>query len=749
MGRETSGDSGTPESETTKRYRTRSGNTKTKGWNTSAKNIPEFETIIEDHTDASKSKVCSLKFRTSKDRVPVWIDASKAVFSDSLGKQTGYKFTWKGSQLSVSKPTETGDNAKILTIHFYNTGTILIQGNGSNWYAREIFPQVKELVSNNQIGASCDAQDGGHDNEDLATERTETIDDNLETIGTSSQDDAPAITTSGTSTEPTKTSSVTVDPTQEKENSSQNTIPKSPITSPTLRRVLGGLENIILTPLSKVRNSGKNKEGRPQHESRSRRALPTDDVQDKSTSEKCNSVHETLYTSLVDDLNNLKSLVFSNKVTMDNQQKCINDLTANVQNRKKEVEKQARQIQDLNTELERQREISKDLAKTISSQKADQEALQAQLTLLLNQPQPQSVSSTASRVCSNSQQDDSRIQRLYAEVVSGLEHPNSSPATQIPKPSDSEAPTTTNTQPRAPTTAISQPPVTTDTQPPATPPTRERVVPDKQTPVTPAAQTSGNVKVRVLADSLWNDVDPTIMFKDRTATITKSTTLRKASENALMLPDNNTELVIIHVGSNDMDNTKDRNDSVNICVEQTTKLIDRAKTSYPNAKIAMSQVLPRGSNTQSTLNKNIATYNNAIEQSCLEDNKLIYIRHRLLSQDRSLYKRDGIHLTPDAGGVKLMVADVKRTLRHRQEAMDSRQRTKQARGPQWMPSTQPYPRPGQHPPPLWNTPRNPPQMYPRNPARAPSRQGTDWNNTRDKQQTVEKLLHMLTDFLKQ
>ncbi|XP_035685634.1 uncharacterized protein LOC118422224 [Branchiostoma floridae] len=152
---------------------------------------------------------------------------------------------------------------------------------------------------------------------------------------------------------------------------------------------------------------------------------------------------------------------------------------------------------------------------------------------------------------------------------------------------------------------------------------------------------------------------------------------------------------------------------------------------------------------QSTLNKNIATYNNSVEQSCLEDNKLIYIRHRLLSQDRSLYTRDAIHLKHDAGGVKLMVADVKRTLRHHQEAMDSRQRTKPARRPQWMPNTQPYMRPGQHPPPLWNTPRDPSQMYPRNPARAPSHQGTDWNHTRDKQQTVEKLLHMLTDFLKQ
>ncbi|KAI8497654.1 hypothetical protein Bbelb_243060 [Branchiostoma belcheri] len=106
MGRETSGDGGALEPETTKRYRTRSGNTKTKAWNTPAKDIPQPETIIEDHTDANKSKVCSLKFRTSPDRVPMWIDVSKAKFDESFEAETGHKFTWKGSQLSIIDPTK-------------------------------------------------------------------------------------------------------------------------------------------------------------------------------------------------------------------------------------------------------------------------------------------------------------------------------------------------------------------------------------------------------------------------------------------------------------------------------------------------------------------------------------------------------------------------------------------------------------------------------------------------------------------
>ncbi|KAI8491959.1 hypothetical protein Bbelb_303320 [Branchiostoma belcheri] len=71
---------------------------------------------------------------------------------------------------------------------------------------------------------------------------------------------------------------------------------------------------------------------------------------------------------------------------------------------------------------------------------------------------------------------------------------------------------------------------------------------------------------------------------------------------------------------------------------------------------------------ESTLNKNIAMCNDNVEKLCLEDDRLFYIRHRLLSQERSLYKPDRIHITPDAG-VSLLVADVKRTLRHHQQSV--------------------------------------------------------------------------------
>eukprot|EP00058_Branchiostoma_floridae_P003073 XP_002588561.1 hypothetical protein BRAFLDRAFT_79511 [Branchiostoma floridae] len=77
----------------TKKYRTRSGNAKTKPWNTPTKNSQEFEQFTDDHTDASKTKVCSLKLRTAPERIPMWIDANKAYFNESRESETGYKFT--------------------------------------------------------------------------------------------------------------------------------------------------------------------------------------------------------------------------------------------------------------------------------------------------------------------------------------------------------------------------------------------------------------------------------------------------------------------------------------------------------------------------------------------------------------------------------------------------------------------------------------------------------------------------------
>eukprot|EP00058_Branchiostoma_floridae_P021768 XP_002607258.1 hypothetical protein BRAFLDRAFT_88206 [Branchiostoma floridae] len=648
MVREKNADFESPEK--TKRYRTRSG--KTKPWNTPAKEIQDFEQVTEDHTDSSKTKVCNLKIRTTPDRVSLWIDASRVCFDRSLAEDTGYKFTWKKGnvnhpQLSVTDPAWSGENAKVVTIHYYHTGTILIHGKGTPWFAKDVFPQIKKEVDSiadvalGQDGglenegleggkvetkdddtrtiestSECGAQDGGLMHKELEADVDKTKDDDAKTMETTSECEASAMTAPDSDLEQTTNlEPVTVDLTKdlavEKDILAENTTPKS-LRSPSIRKVLGGLENIFLTPFTKVRESaGKNKMGsNPQLSNpRSRQALKMDLPKEPETSAKLPSTdYENMYITLVDDINELKTLVFSNKVTMDKQGKLIASLQANLQNRKVVIDKQSRQIENLGSELQRQREITKNLTDTLASQKADHDALQAQVLILTNRAQ---TSNTQTRPVDNkaqkddsrmtnkaqpsdiqttlvenkAQKDESRINRLYSEIVTGGRAQN---------PITDAAPNTKSSAP-APGPAPAQ----TD---------------GNTTASTPTENDQGvTTQVRIFADSLWNNVDPEKIYKHKRASISKTTTLPRAAERIIASPDPNTELVIIHVASNDLDNTKNRPDSVATCVEQTHKVIESTRECFPNAKIGMSQVLPRGTNMNSKLNRNIASYNDAIE----------------------------------------------------------------------------------------------------------------------------------------
>ncbi|XP_019642779.1 PREDICTED: uncharacterized protein LOC109484040 [Branchiostoma belcheri] len=760
---------------TTKKYRTRSGNS-TKPWNTPAKNIREFEVLSEDYADSDRTKVCNLKCRTSSDRIPLWINATKAYLDEELEKQTGYKFTWKDKncQLIITDPTKSGESIKVVNIHFYKSGTILVHGKGSKWYAENIFPKVKVTVNN--PASSSQNQDGGQTADQLTLNEVETKDNNPETIEDLSDHGKSAMMASDTEldqTTPTKPGAT--DLTSEKENRTEYTTPKS-VTSPSIRKVFGGLENIILSPFTKMREStGKSREEKSRQTNRSRRDI----LADNSLPEKsADSNSETLYTTLVDELNELKTLVFNNKVAMDKQGQQVADLQANVQNKTKKIEKQAKQIENLMTELQHQREFSKDLSDKLSSKCAC--------------------------VCAT-RGDEWRIQRLYSEIVSSaaqndtyapdtqtsatpdkqggavsdMKTPEAPRNKQTPAASRSQAPVPTGTdtriqvvsgtqepaspaiqaptdpgkQPLAPTDPGKQPPAASSpdsraqavpcTQSPTTHDTRSPTNPGAQATTTPGTQASVTYpaqkekkQIRIFADSLWNGVDTNRMFKNKSSSIVKSSTVRKASENVNSSPDNTTELVILHVGSNDMDNTRARSDSVNICIEETRKLINNAKTSFPNATIAMSQVLPRGLHMDSTLNKNIAMYNDNVEKLCLEDDRLFYIRHRLLSQERSLYKPDRIHITPDAG-VSLLVADVKRTLRHHQQSVADRSRQHSGHsGQQTRPprktsreNTVTYMQSGRYAPPsrFSQAQRNPAPLLPWNQSPPAPQRRSNWN----------------------
>ncbi|KAI8489610.1 hypothetical protein Bbelb_327770 [Branchiostoma belcheri] len=379
----------------------------------------------------------------------------------------------------------------------------------------------------------------------------------------------------------TPTKSGATDLTSEKENRTEYTTPKS-VTSPSIRKVFGGLENIILSPFTKMREStGKSREEKSRQTNRSRRDI----LADNSLPEKsADSNSETLYTTLVDELNELKTLVFNNKVAMDKQGQQVADLQANLQNKTKKIEKQAKQIENLMTELQHQREFSKDLSDKLSSKctcacatRGDERRIQRLYSEI--------VSSAAQNDTYAPNTQTSATSDKQGDAVSDMKTPEAPRDKQTPSASRSQAPAPTSTdtriqavtgiqdpatsaiqaptdpgkQPPAPTDPGKQPPAPTDPgkQPPAasSPDSRAQAVPCAQSPThgtrgptnpgaqattTPGTQASVTYpaqkekkQIRIFADSLWNGVvvDTNIMFKNKSSSIVKSSTVRKASEN--------------------------------------------------------------------------------------------------------------------------------------------------------------------------------------------------------------------------
>ncbi|XP_078667979.1 uncharacterized protein LOC144909713 [Branchiostoma floridae x Branchiostoma belcheri] len=124
-------------------------------------------------------------------------------------------------------------------------------------------------------------------------------------------------------------------------------------------------------------------------------------------------------------------------------------------------------------------------------------------------------------------------------------------------------------------------------------------------------------EVRVFADSIWKAVNVSRMFPNLSTHKEKTSTIASATKRLESVNDPGTSYAIFHIGSNDLDNTRHDESSVQDCLQKTEVLISRAKTSFPNATIVLSQVLPRGHDADSSLNRNIKNYNQSVLQDLL------------------------------------------------------------------------------------------------------------------------------------
>ncbi|KAI8511841.1 hypothetical protein Bbelb_109410 [Branchiostoma belcheri] len=338
------------------------------------------------------------------------------------------------------------------------------------------------------------------------------------------------------------------------------------------------------------------------------------------------------YTNLVDLVNNLQTNMGAVKNEQDRQ--------------KREFEKEMKELtsfsRSLRNQLDAERKKHNNEIKTAASLHNDEIAtLTARCDSLqtLVETQQQQIASLQTEV--TSLQVSQSLSNIRATVDSDNVTNVGPPSADNPHANHTTTLTEAKTQESTPTAEVTQP-VLRHTEEPAT--TREPR------------------EVRVYTDSIWKAVDVTRMFPNRSTCKDNASTIDHATKKIAQLKDPKTAYAIFYVGSNDLSNSKHDPSSVTDCLEKTKELVAQAKTCFPNAQIILSQVLPRGDNLDSDLNKNIKDYNQSVLQQSKDDRKTMYVRHKKLSTTRHLYKRDGIHLD-NITGTSLLVADVKRTIR--------------------------------------------------------------------------------------
>ena len=112
-----------------------------------------FNEIYIDFVDEGRTKPCSIKFKT--DQLEEVIKRHKILFSDDFAKKSDLTITWTGGKtpaisniLKVNKSID-GVETNVMTMHFYQSGLILVQGQEEDFmcYKNDTFPKIMKDIS--------------------------------------------------------------------------------------------------------------------------------------------------------------------------------------------------------------------------------------------------------------------------------------------------------------------------------------------------------------------------------------------------------------------------------------------------------------------------------------------------------------------------------------------------------------------------------------------------------------------------
>ncbi|KAI8484860.1 hypothetical protein Bbelb_374570 [Branchiostoma belcheri] len=626
--------------------------------------------------------MCGLKLRTS--HLDKWIQAHKDNFDKNFENNKGTTVTWKttpGTSLSVNSSTSRKTGKGILSVHFYHKKNgLMVQGQKTKWWADILYPEMKNNLDIDKRTRSS-AKDGAQRIRD-ANNSFQAICDEQSTPATPRQTNVietpimskPAFPRTLDGFGSSNDRSFTEQLQQDLENGAQS--PDDAIT--------GDLHDPRGVPL----------QPRKQQLQTRKEALKRSQVQQVAAVEKSIKVSDGAFSDLqrqyVDTIGNLntfrdelimkekererthaqtlntiatqieaaqKSLETHIRKTTTKLQsdldKSIKDMALQRENHKKEKDEETREI-SIERKLWKERLHGMSLkVDALSASNADLQGVikvqDAEIQVLVDRSK-ELEQKIASCHCCTTKGHDNKI--IHDNDGSTLQN-NIAAQNNVGSTSQNIVPDATNPKNNKPA-----------------------IVPDGQTSGANVNTSSSvnshtlstgnsnvgskNVGVRIFADSLFRDVDPKRVFKGNPTKIHRSSTIKAAIDNIRNMNDATTETVILHVGSNDLDNSKGHPNSVHDTLRNTDKLIETTKKAFPKARVAVSQVLQKGPNHKSPLNENIKTYNQEVLKLS-KTSGFTYINHRKLTQDRRLYLPDQLHLDPRSG-TKLPVADVKRTL---------------------------------------------------------------------------------------
>ncbi|XP_078577206.1 uncharacterized protein LOC144862529 isoform X1 [Branchiostoma floridae x Branchiostoma japonicum] len=617
----------------------------TKFWNVNLSQLPPDESLFSDYEDQGKSRLCGVKLRS--DQLDKWISAHKDALDNSFERAKKTSVTWKCTEgttsVSVQANTTTRKAGKrLLSVHFYHKKHgLMVQGQCTKWWMDCFYPELRTNVN---------AQ---------ATQTRSTIKDSAQRI----QDAIDSFPT------------VSLEPSCTPKQAASNDVSETPtLPKCTNPRILQDLQAPMLNEdveeeVPVLFDNNEHNSDASAGKVSGVKSKPTDNSDDAFGD------LQTQFVGFVQNFNSLKD----DLIAKDNERdaahaQTLKHLTAQVESAQKSLESHIRKsISKLNNDLSK---AHRDIVLQRKKQAED-----AAIARGLWEERIRDMSCKVDSLSASNAELQEIIKKQDSEI-SAITDRSKELESMLGSCQCNKTTKKTAVQPTVPTQHINRAAAvnslnannshndatshdngetTANRQNNGTSTARDRGASfDKINTSTRPAAKPNNAQVRIFADSLFRDVDPVRAFQGKSAQLHRNSTITAATGNIKNMTDLTTETVILHVGSNDLDNSKYNHDSVRRTIQKTHELLAATRLSFPNAQVAVSQVLQRGANHTSVLNKNIRDYNQEM-LNISRTSDFTYIKHKKLSQNRNLYLPDQIHLEPGSG-TKHLVADVKRTL---------------------------------------------------------------------------------------